>query len=175
MERRFQFANLPSNIISTWCISFDDVSAWVDYIDNSTEVDLIFKIKELPALDTAVLDGNDEISEDDLRLKMRLIPGQVYSKSQLERDRQAMIDYYHSEGFLLAEVGYRETPVDDNKNMVTFIIREGEKVKVRDIKITGNDNVPAIDITDHMLTKVDQRRNFCKVLFVKKSFVIISN
>ena len=31
---------------------FDDVSAWVDYIDNSTEVDLIFKIKELPALDT---------------------------------------------------------------------------------------------------------------------------
>ena len=135
---------------------FDDVSAWVDYIDNSTEVDLIFKIKELPALDTAVLDGNDEISEDDLRLKMRLIPGQVYSKSQLERDRQAMIDYYHSEGFLLAEVGYCETPVDDNKNMVTFIIREGEKVKVRDIKITGNDNVPAIDITDHMLTKVDQ-------------------
>ena len=135
---------------------FDDVSAWVDYVDNSTEVDLIFKIKELPALDTAILDGCDEISEDDLRLKLRLIPGQVYSKSQLERDRQAMIDHYHSEGFLLAEVGYRETPVDDNKNQVTFIIREGEKVKVRRIEIEGNDNVPYEDITDHMLTKVDQ-------------------
>ena len=135
---------------------FDDVSAWVDYVDNSTEVDLIFKIKELPALDTAIIDGCDEISEDDLRLKLRLIPGQVYSKSQLERDRQALIDYYHSEGFLLAEVGYRETAIDENKNQVTFIIREGEKVKVRRIEIEGNDNVPAIDITDHMLTKVDQ-------------------
>lgn len=135
---------------------FDDVSAWVDYVDNSTEVDLVFKIKELPALDTAVIDGCDDVSEDDLRLKMRLIPGQVYSKSQLERDRQAMIEHYHSEGFLLAEVGYRETPVDDNKNMVTFIVREGGKVRVRAIEIEGNEQVPDIDITDHMLTKVDQ-------------------
>ena len=76
---------------------FDDVTAWVDYVGDGSDVDLIFKIKELPALDTAIIDGCDEISEEDLRLKIRMIPGQVYSKSQLERDRQAMIDYYHSE------------------------------------------------------------------------------
>ena len=110
---------------------FDDVTAWVDYVGEGSDVDLIFKIKELPALDTAIIDGCDEVAEEDLRLKIRLIPGQVYSKSQLERDRQAMIDYYHSEGYLLAEVGYRETAVDENKNQVTFIVREGEKVKVR--------------------------------------------
>jgi outer membrane protein insertion porin family len=105
---------------------FDDVTAWIDYLESGTDVDLIFKIKELPALDTAVLDGCDEISEEDLRLKIRMVAGQVYSKSQLERDRQALLDYYRSEGYLLAEVGYREEATDENMNKVTFIIREGE-------------------------------------------------
>jgi Outer membrane protein/protective antigen OMA87 len=135
---------------------FDDVTAWIDYLESGTDVDLIFKIKELPALDTAVLDGCDEISEEDLRLKIRMVAGQVYSKSQLERDRQALLDYYRSEGYLLAEVGYREEATDENMNKVTFIIREGEKVKVRDIVIKGNDHVPAEDVMEHMLSKIDQ-------------------
>ena len=80
----------------------------------------------------------------------------VVCKSQLERDRQAILEYYRSEGYLLAEVGYRETPVDENKNLVTFIVREGEKVKVRQFDIQGNDNVPAEDIMEHMVTKLDQ-------------------
>ena len=135
---------------------FDDVTAWVDYVGEGTDVDLIFKIKELPALDTAIIDGADEVSEEDLRLKIRLIPGRVYSKSQLERDRQAILEYYRSEGYLLAEVGYRETPTDENCNMVTFLVREGEKVKVRQFDIQGNENVPREDILDHLLTKQDQ-------------------
>ncbi|WP_290957397.1 POTRA domain-containing protein [Fibrobacter sp.] len=135
---------------------FDDVTAWIDYVDDGTDVDVIFKIKELPALDTAYFDGCDEISEEDLRLKLRIIPGQVYSKSQLERDRQALLEYFHSEGYLLAEVGYRETPKGDNKNEVTFIVREGGKVRVTQFDIRGNDNVPAEDIKEHMLTKQDQ-------------------
>lgn len=135
---------------------FDDVTAWIDYVGDGSDVELIFKIKELPALDTAVIDGCDEITEDDLRLKIRLIPGRVYSKSQLERDRQAILEHYRSEGYLLAEVGYRETPVDENRNMVTFFVREGEKVKVREFDIQGNDHVPREDILEHMLTKQDQ-------------------
>ena len=136
---------------------FEDVTVWVDYVDESSDVELIFKVKERPTLDsTIVIDGCDEVSEEDLRLKIRMIPGRVYSKSQLERDRQAMLDYYRSEGYLLAEVGYRETPVDENRNQVTFIVREGEKVKVRQFDIQGNDNVPAEDIMEHMVTKLDQ-------------------
>ncbi len=135
---------------------FDDVTAWIDYVGEGTDVELIFKVKELPALDTTVFEGCDDVSEEDLRLKLRMIPGQVYSKSQLERDRQALLDHYRSEGYLLAEVGYRESETDENKNQVTFIIREGGKVKVREFDIQGNDNVPREDIMDHMLTKMDQ-------------------
>ena len=135
---------------------FDDVTAWVDYIGEGSDVDLVFKVKELPALDTTILDGCDEVSEDDLRLKIHMIPGQVYSKSQLERTRQAMLDHYRSEGFLLAEIGYREEPVDEYQNKVTFVIREGSKVRVRGVDVKGNDHVPVEEITEHMLSKENQ-------------------
>ncbi|MFA6836093.1 MAG: POTRA domain-containing protein [Fibrobacteraceae bacterium] len=131
---------------------FDDVTAWVDYL-NDGKVDLIFRVVELPALDTVLLEGYDEISEDDLRLKLSLVKGQVYSKSALERDRQNLLSYYRSEGYLLAEVGFREIPVSEHENSITFIIREGPKVQVDSIVIKGNDHVPATEITDRMVTK----------------------
>ena len=147
------------NSVSTLYASglFDDVTAWVDYVgDDGSNVDLVFKVKELPALDTAILDGCDEVSEDDLRLKIHMITGQVYSKAQLERTRQAMLDHYRSEGFLLAEVGYREEPVDEYQNKVTFVIREGNKVRIRGFDVKGNDHVPIEEIADHMLSKENQ-------------------
>ena len=136
---------------------FDDVTAWVDYTDDEgSYVDLVFKVKELPALDTAILDGCDEVSEDDLRLKIHMFSGQVYSKAQLERTRQAMLDHYRSEGFLLAEIGIREESVDEYQNKVTFVIREGSKVRIRGFDVKGNDHVPVEEITDHMLSKENQ-------------------
>jgi len=147
------------NSVSTLYASglFDDVTAWVDYVgDDGSYVDLVFKVKELPALDTAILDGCDEVSEDDLRLKIHMVTGQVYSKAQLERTRQAMLEHYRSEGFLLAEVGYREEPVDEYQNKVTFVIREGNKVRIRGVEVKGNDHVPVEEITDHMLSKENQ-------------------
>jgi outer membrane protein insertion porin family len=134
---------------------FDDVSAWADYTEVPGELDLVFKVSELPALDTFDIEGNDEVSIEDLRPKVALVMGQVYSKSQLERDRQSLLAHYRSEGFLLAEVGVREEPADESRNKVIFIVREGKKVKVEGIDVTGNPRVPADDIRDHMATKQD--------------------
>lgn len=134
---------------------FDDVSALADYTDVPGELDLIFRVSELPALDTFDIEGNDEISVEDLRPKVALVQGQVYSKSQLERDRQNLLAHYRSEGFLLAEVGIREQSVDENRNKVIFTVREGKKVKVEGIDVMGNDRVPADDILERMATKQD--------------------
>ena len=79
---------------------FDDVSAWVDYTGTPNELDLIFRVKELPALDTIEFEGYDEIAVEDLMLKTSMVNGQVYSKSQLERDRQALLAHYRSEVLL---------------------------------------------------------------------------
>ena len=133
---------------------FDDVKVSAIYGENGN-VDLIFEVKEQPALDTLVIRGNDDLTEDELRLKTRIAAGSVYSKSELERDRQAILSHYRSQGFLLAEASVEEIPVGEHKNRVVISISEGNKVKVDSIAISGNYNVPREEILSRMVTKTD--------------------
>ena len=133
---------------------FDDVKVSAIYDENGN-VDLIFEIKEQPALDTLVIKGNDDLTEDELRLKTRITTGAVYSKSELERDRQAILSHYRTQGYLLAEASVEEIPVEEHKNKVIISISEGNKVKVDSIFISGNDDVPREEILSRMATKTD--------------------
>jgi len=133
---------------------FDDVKVSAIYGENGN-VDLIFEIKEQPALDTLVIKGNDDLTEDELRLKTRITAGSVYSKSELERDRQAILSHYRTQGFLLAEASVEEIPVGEHKNRVIISISEGNKVKVDSIAISGNEDVPREEILSRMVTKTD--------------------
>lgn len=135
---------------------FDDVTAWYDYsAERLDQLDVVFRVKELPALDSFDIQGNDEIAVEDLDMLIQLIPGRVYNKSQLERDRQSLLAHYRSEGFLLAEVAVRETQVDESSRHVSFVIDEGEKVVVQSIAVKGNSIVPEEDITESMASQVD--------------------
>jgi len=133
---------------------FDDVRAYARYGENG-DIDLIFEVSEQPALDTLLIEGNDDVTEDELRLKTRIVSGDVYSKSDLERDRQAILSHYRSQGFLLAEAWVEEIPVEEHKNKVIIHVSEGNKVKVDSIFISGNYDVPREEILDRMQTKTD--------------------
>ena len=133
---------------------FSDVKAYAQYGETG-DVDIIFEVFEQPALDTLILEGFDGLTEEDLRLKTNIATGSVYSKSDLERDRQAILSYYRSEGYLLAEAYIEEIPLEDHKNRVIIHISEGNKVKVDSIFISGNQGTPKEEILDRMLTKTD--------------------
>jgi len=128
---------------------FDDVSVFYEYsTEHVGELSVVFRLKELPTLDTFEIEGNDAVTSEDLHPKITLVPGRIYNKSVLERSRQAILEYYRKEGYLLAEVGITETPKDENKNLVTFNISEGEKVVINSFDIKGNKDVPTDDITE---------------------------
>ena len=133
---------------------FNDIKAFARYGENGS-VDFIFEVSEQPALDTLLIEGNDDVTEDELRLKTRIARGAVYSKSELERDRQAILSHYRSQGFLLAEAWVEEIPLEDNKNRVIIYVSEGNKVKVDSIFVFGNERVPKEEILERMQTKTD--------------------
>ncbi len=133
---------------------FDDIKASARYSEDG-EVHLVFEVVEQPALDTLLIEGYDEVTEEELRLKTRITAGAVYSKSDLERDRQAILSHYRSQGYLLAEAWVQEIPVGEHKNRVIIYVSEGNKVKVDSIFISGNDNVPKEEILGRMQTKTD--------------------
>jgi len=133
---------------------FGDIKAFARYGENGN-IDFVFRVSEQPALDTLLIEGNDDVTEDELRLKTRIAKGTVYSKSELERDRQAILSHYRSQGFLLAEAWVEEIPVGDNRNKVIMYVSEGNKVKVDSILVFGNERVPKEEILERMQTKTD--------------------
>jgi len=133
---------------------FDDIKVFAE-LGERGEINLTFEIKEQPALDTLLLEGYDDLTEDELRLKTRIATGMVYSKSDLERDRQSILSHYRSQGYLLAEAWIEEIPLKDNKNRVIIFISEGNKVKVDSILISGNVGTPEEEILERMQTKVE--------------------
>jgi outer membrane protein insertion porin family len=136
---------------------FDDVSVAMEYVENSSDVILIYTVKELPALDTVLVKGHNELTDEDILPLLDLQYARVYSRAAVERDKQAILDLYKEKGFLLAEISIEEQ-VDSETLQTTLIfhIHEGQKVMVSDIVIHGANQVEAEEIISAMGSEIDR-------------------
>jgi len=121
---------------------FGDIKVDLEYPDSLDGVVLTFSVTELPTLARAELKGNDKLKNDDIKEVMDLLDGQVYSRGAVERNRQKILELYHTKGYLLAEVGVEEGVEEETgRKTVTFAIDEGKKVRVRYVTFDGNDHI----------------------------------
>ncbi|MFC1585523.1 outer membrane protein assembly factor BamA [Fibrobacterota bacterium] len=133
---------------------FSDISVDVEYPDTLEGVYLTYKLSELPILARTELRGNKELDEDALRDVMELLEGQPFSPAALERERQNILDLYQEEGFLLTEITISQKEESESAMIIaTFKIKEGKKVKVRNIRFTGNHRVKEGKLRKSMATK----------------------
>lgn len=69
----------------------------------------------------------------------RLLPGQIFSRQQLQEDITAMTDYYADQGYAFAEVIPLYFPDEEALTVdVIYRVEKGEKYYVGDIRIAGN-------------------------------------
>ena len=123
-----------------WSIHlFEDVQVAIERkIENG--VFLVIKVKELPRYEKTVIEGRDEISEDDIMKKIDLVRGQVFPPQETIKIRNAVKALYEKEGYLLADVNVTTEPVDTSRNriIVHININEGQEVQVEHIMFEGN-------------------------------------
>ncbi|MDJ0786098.1 MAG: outer membrane protein assembly factor BamA [Myxococcota bacterium] len=83
--------------------------------------------------------GDETVDLDQLRKDLELKSGEVFSRSSLNSDREALERRYTDRGFYLAEVS-PQTGVDDAELLVdiTFRVSKGPLYFVREIDIAGN-------------------------------------
>lgn len=84
---------------------------------------------------------NDDIfSDEEIRNRIKLHDGMVFSRKVLREDMSTIIDMYGEEGFAFANVTPDIRPDEASKKVdITFVIEKGEKIKVRRINIRGNE------------------------------------
>lgn len=130
-------------------------------------VQIIYTIQRARSIGVVLLkgfDGKREIPADRLKIKasklfreMSLRQNEPYSARKVAADVRALVDYYNSKGYYDAKVdSLPELDIDTQKQNVTFIITEGEKVKIEEIRfrLARAINTIALD-TDLLTTELE--------------------
>jgi outer membrane protein insertion porin family len=101
---------------------------------------LVIRVQELPRFEKVVIEGNDEIDEDDILKKVALVRGQVYPPQDAIKIRRDIIKLYEEDGFLLADVKVTAEPADTGHGRIALriVIDEGPEVEVAEIQFEGN-------------------------------------
>lgn len=169
--RRLDPADVSADLKSLFATgAFDEASARVE--PAGTGVALTFVLHERPAVEKVRVEGNKEISEEDVRKKILVRPATILDVERVEQSADAIREHYVEQGFFLADVNWRTEAKPDNLVDVVFVIREQAKVKVQRVEFLGNEQLAADEIKKIMQTQEGSLLSFLtgKGTFQKEQF-----
>ncbi len=111
------------------------------FSEDGKRVNVTIYVKEGPQyhVDTLDVAGNVVYDTDEIIDKMKVIPGEVHNKSQVEKDAETINSGYEDSGYVYAGVTPQVTLDRENKTThIVHRVREGDLKYIREIKITGN-------------------------------------
>ncbi|OAZ97247.1 outer membrane protein assembly factor BamA [Halomonas sp. G11] len=103
---------------------------------------LVIQVVERPTITQLNINGNEQISEDDLRSGLTeagLAEGEVLQLSTLEEMERELEGVYQSQGRYSAGIETEVEEIDEGRVRVNIDINEGEVAKIRQINIVGNE------------------------------------
>ncbi|MCK5308445.1 MAG: outer membrane protein assembly factor BamA, partial [Zetaproteobacteria bacterium] len=129
---------------------FEDVQA--ELVDSVSGKMLTFAVRERPYIKEIVVTGNKKLSQEKVEGVITAKENTILNRTLLQEDVEAIRALYEGDGYYLAEVAYDVT-IEESAAVVTFSIKENEKVKVRRVTIIGNEKMSDQKIKKRMETK----------------------
>ncbi|WP_028973522.1 outer membrane protein assembly factor BamA [Spirochaeta cellobiosiphila] len=107
--------------------------------ESRSNVIILFKVKEKPLVDKIIFDGNDKLRRSELMGAIVTKLDDMYRKSRVTLDEDAIIKAYKEKGFEKAKVSSR-VETDSEKNLINlyFQIDEGIQTTIKKITFEGN-------------------------------------
>lgn len=134
---------------------FREIRADVELNDDQS-VTVVLTVKEAPIVRDIAVVGNTQISDQEISKvvgeMVSLIAGVPVDDFRIGRAQRAVEDLYRSKGFYFAQVSVDETELETN-GIVTFRVREGERVKVTAIRFEGNRTYSSKRLRPELKTK----------------------
>jgi len=116
-------------------------------------VKLIAEVATRPPLDAVGFVGNNIFSDKKLAKESKLKAGGALSDEEILAARRNIEAYYQGYGYPDVSVSHKIQPGESGGASLIFIIDEGVKNEVRDIRFEGNDTIKAADLKNVMKTK----------------------
>ncbi|MCL4457268.1 MAG: outer membrane protein assembly factor BamA [Nitrospirae bacterium] len=139
---------------------FDDVKVEAEPFEGGIRISYV--VKEKSTVVRVEFQGNKKFKDDDLKEKIGLTAGAISDITLINDNAGKLRAFYEDEGYYLAKIVPVTRKVEDEEVYVTYQIEEGEKVKIKEIKIEGNKALSAGKIKKAM--KISERGMFSFVL-----------
>ncbi|MBI4353346.1 MAG: outer membrane protein assembly factor BamA [Candidatus Omnitrophica bacterium] len=131
---------------------FTDVR--IEQEDYDGGVKVVFHVAEKSVLKEIRIEGNGKIHKDQIKKEMQSVIGDFVDQKRVRDDVEAVRRLYEKKGFSEARVeSSLDADPDTNQAVLSVRINEGTKVRIRDIRVTGNDSIKAGDILKKIKTK----------------------
>jgi outer membrane protein insertion porin family len=122
---------------------FDDIEM---RRDNGT---LVIVVRERPSIESFSIDGNKDIKTEDLMESLRgvgLARGRTFDRSVLDNVTQFLTEQYYDRGKYAVAIETNVTDRPNNTVSISINVTEGERAKIRQVNIVGNQNFDEEDI-----------------------------
>jgi outer membrane protein insertion porin family len=146
---------LRSTVLAVWHMGyFNDVKLDVSPSQPPlTGYTLTVIVSEKPAVREIKLEGNEELSKEDLKDTIEVKQFQILDQEAVRKSAKKMQEKYVEKGYFLAEVSPRIDPLPNNEVNVVFLINEHAKVQVKEIRFVGNKAIGNEELKAAMLTQ----------------------
>ncbi len=99
---------------------------------------LKINVTESPIINMVTVEGNDEVSTDDLKKEIKTRERASYDESVIGADVQRLLTVYQRKGFFGTKIEPQRIDLADNRVNVVYEISEGHPTWITDIKFDGN-------------------------------------
>lgn len=130
---------------------FRDISARVQPYDDRS-VELIYEMGETPIIVDVQAVGNRQISDQELAGEVNILAGTPVDRFQIDRTLRRIKELYLKKGYYQADVQIEEETLE-KQGILVFRIREGERLRVTDLRFSGNAAFPAGRLRPNVKTK----------------------
>ena len=99
---------------------------------------LKINITEAPIVNMVTVEGNDEVSTDDLKKEIKIAERSAFDESVVGADVTRMLTVYQRKGFFGTKISPKKIVLDDNRVNVVYEIKEGHPTYIDSISFSGN-------------------------------------
>ena len=121
---------------------FEDVAInATDFVGNKVFLQIV--IKEKPRVSKFSFNGIKKSEADDIRNKINLSRGDIATEHLMTKTTRIIEDFFYDKGYLNVDIDIEQKPDTVRENYIDMVInvKKGDKVKIGQINVIGNENL----------------------------------
>lgn len=132
----------------------------VETRNTAAGLEVEFHVEEIPSIGDVEIVGNDKVDASDIREIIGLTRGANFNEHLVHESSEEILRLYREKGYFFAEADIDTQPKQENLVDITINIKEGEKVKIEEIRFSGNKEIRDKDLLRQMETKEESWYSF---------------